>query len=114
MRTCKSISFIPCNPVAGVLAVKRVNGVPTAFPADTHEVSEHDNMLQVVYDNGPVQNMRWEDFDAVRARAQAEWHALPRTADSLSASLQDKVQAQLKQRSRATQVAYSSNAAGAS
>ena len=37
----------------GVLAVKRVHGVPTAFPAD--EVDVADNLLQVVYDHGTVQ-----------------------------------------------------------
>ena len=36
----------------GVLAVKRVGGVPTAFPA--HMVSLEENLLQVVYDSGPV------------------------------------------------------------
>ncbi len=36
----------------GILAVKRVSGVPTAFPAS--EVAAADNLLQVVYDNGPV------------------------------------------------------------
>ena len=33
--------------------MKRVDGVPTAFPAD--EVAASDNLLQVVYDHGPVQ-----------------------------------------------------------
>jgi len=37
----------------GILAVKRVNGVPTAYPAD--EVAAADNLLQIVYDHGPVQ-----------------------------------------------------------
>lgn len=31
----------------GVLAVKRVDGIPTAFPADSGEVAPHENMLQV-------------------------------------------------------------------
>lgn len=50
------------NPVAsgkssspGALAVKRVNGIPTTFPQDSGLVSEGDNMLQVVYDHGPVE-----------------------------------------------------------
>ena len=49
------------NPVAtgkssfpGALAVKRVNGVPTTFPADSNLVSEKENLLQVVYDHGPL------------------------------------------------------------
>ena len=36
-----------------MLAVKRVDGVPTAFPAA--EVSTADNLLQVVYDHGPAE-----------------------------------------------------------
>lgn len=50
------------NPVAsgkssfpGALSVKRVDGVPTVFPTDTGLVSDSDNMLEVVYDHGPVQ-----------------------------------------------------------
>ncbi len=31
----------------GMLAVKRVRGVPTVFPADSGEVAPHENMLQV-------------------------------------------------------------------
>ena len=36
----------------GVLGVKRVGGVPTAFPAD--QVPPGEDLLQVVYDCGPV------------------------------------------------------------
>lgn len=39
----------------GIMAVKAVNGVPTAFPADGGHVSADENMLQVVWDNGPVE-----------------------------------------------------------
>ena len=38
----------------GALAVKRVNGIPTAFPADSGEVAPEDNLLQTVYDCRPV------------------------------------------------------------
>lgn len=38
-----------------MLAVKRVNGVPTVFPADSGEVAAHEDMLEVVWDSGPVQ-----------------------------------------------------------
>ena len=40
--------------VAGALAVKRVEGVPTVFPAEGGYVSEEEDMLQTVYDCGPV------------------------------------------------------------
>lgn len=36
-----------CAAAAGVLAVKRVNGVPIVFPADSGEVAPEENLLQV-------------------------------------------------------------------
>ena len=38
----------------GAMAVKRVDGVPTAFPADAGHVAPEDNMLKVCWDKGPV------------------------------------------------------------
>jgi nicotinamide phosphoribosyltransferase len=71
----------------GVLAVKRVDGVPTAFPAE--EVAPADDLLQVVYDGRPLA-VQWESFDALRARVEREWTSLPPTADVLSPSLKAK------------------------
>ncbi|GAB4816246.1 hypothetical protein N2152v2_003292 [Parachlorella kessleri] len=71
----------------GVLAVKRVAGVPTVFAAE--EVAPEDNLLEVVYDKGPVQ-VEWEDFDTLRQRVQREWEALPPTADVVSPGLKAK------------------------
>ncbi|KAF6252467.1 Quinolinate phosphoribosyl transferase [Scenedesmus sp. NREL 46B-D3] len=84
----------------GVLAVKRVDGVPTVFPADGGEVAPEEDLLQVVYDKGPLpaSQQRFEDFDALRQRAQREWDALPRSADVYSASLQAKIAALSKER----------------
>ena len=42
----------------GIMAVKSVKGIPTAFPADGGHVSREENMLQVVWDNGPVEVSR--------------------------------------------------------
>lgn len=39
----------------GVMAVKMVGGVPTAFPAEGGHVKPEENMLHVVWDHGPVQ-----------------------------------------------------------
>jgi len=72
----------------GVLAVKRVNGVPTVFPAE--EVTAEENLLKIVYDCGPVEGLVWEEFDAVRERLAKEWMALPKTADVVSSSLRHK------------------------
>ncbi|KAG1671877.1 hypothetical protein FOA52_003444 [Chlamydomonas sp. UWO 241] len=84
----------------GVLAVKRYRGVPTAFPKDSGEVSEAENLLRVVYDKGPVAGLVWDDFDTVRARVTEEWDALPPRADSLSDSLKSKINAQLEKRGK--------------
>ena len=40
---------------AGALAVKRVDGVPTIFPAEGGHVPDEENLLQTLYDCGPVQ-----------------------------------------------------------
>ena len=39
----------------GVMAVKRVNGVPTAFPAEGGHVTPEENMLKVFWKAGPVE-----------------------------------------------------------
>lgn len=79
----------------GALAVKRVAGVPTVFPADSGEVSADENMLKVVYDCGPVEGHQWDNFETVRRRVGEQWPALPRKADNLSASLKSKVAQQM-------------------
>jgi nicotinamide phosphoribosyltransferase len=76
------------DSLPGVLAVKRVDGVPTVFPAE--EVSDEENMLQVVYDCGPVEGLQWENFDQLKARVEREWRGLPKTADVVAESLKKK------------------------
>lgn len=60
----------------------------TAFPAD--EVAPEEDLLQTVYDCGPLPGLRWESFDALRARVEREWAAAPPAADVLSPSLRAK------------------------
>jgi nicotinamide phosphoribosyltransferase len=74
----------------GILAVKRVDGVPTVFPGN--EVSAEENLLKVIYDKGPVKGLKWESFDELRERVEREWAALPPTADVISESLKRKQQ----------------------
>ncbi|KAJ2806403.1 hypothetical protein H4R21_000879 [Coemansia helicoidea] len=45
------------------------------------------NLLQVVYDCGPVAGHVWDDFDAVRARLAAQWARLPPRAAAVSGAL---------------------------
>ncbi len=85
----------------GILAVKRVNGVPTVFPKDSGEVRPEENLLKVVYDKGqPTPGMQWEDFDTLRKRVATEWTALPKTADVISSSLKAKIQTQMENRGK--------------
>ncbi|DBA94683.1 TPA: hypothetical protein ACH3X1_002245 [Trebouxia sp. C0004] len=74
----------------GIMAVKSVKGIPTAFPADGGHVSPEENMLQVVWDNGPVE-VEWKKFAELRQDVDAQWRALPKAADVLSQPLKDKV-----------------------
>lgn len=73
----------------GVLGVKRIDGVPTVFP-EAH-VAPEDNMLEVVYDCGPVE-FSHESFDDMRTRVRREWCALPRSTDPLSAELKADIE----------------------
>ncbi|KAK9795195.1 hypothetical protein WJX73_003091 [Symbiochloris irregularis] len=84
------LNAISKSSLPGVLAVKRVDGVPTAFPADSGEVAPEENLLRTVYDCRPVQ-VNWDKFTQLRRRVNDEWHALPTQADVASASLKAKV-----------------------
>lgn len=95
-----------------MLAVKLVDGIPTAFPADSGEVSPQEDLLQTVYDCGPIASHTWEEFDVVRDRVAQQWAALPRRADNYSASLKAKV-ARLRQDMHGLQAARAAGAPGA-
>ncbi|KAI9502490.1 hypothetical protein GGI25_002669 [Coemansia spiralis] len=61
-------------------------GAPVAFrtidaPKDTK------NLLQTIYDCGPVADHAWEDFEAVRKRAREQWSAFPPKIKAISDSL---------------------------
>lgn len=79
--------------------MKRVNGIPTVFPADSGEVAAEENLLRVVYDNGPLEGV-FDDFDTVRSRVATEWHALPKSQDNISASLYAKIAKQMTLRGK--------------
>ena len=84
----------------GILAVKRVDGVPTVFPADSGEVAEAENLLRVVYDKGPVEGFAWDDFDTVRQRVLDQWSSMPLKSDNISASLKGKIKEQMRARGK--------------
>ena len=83
---------------SGVLSVARnAAGLPVVHPADSGEVAPGDDLLQVVYDHGPVEGLVWDDFDTVRQRVEREWAALPPTADNISSNLREKVKQQVEE-----------------
>jgi nicotinamide phosphoribosyltransferase len=81
----------------GVLAVKRVDGVPTVFPAKGGHVMPKENLLQVVYDCGPVP-VHWEKFSVLKQRVARDWEALQPSADVISQPLKDKIQQLVQER----------------
>lgn len=85
----------------GVLAVKLVGGIPTVFPADSGLVSPSEDLLQVVYDHGPLDKSIWEDFDTVKQRVNEGWMQLPPSADNLSKELKERINQQLSLRGKA-------------
>lgn len=76
----------------GALYVKRVDGVPTVFPKEHgEEIPAEENLLKVVYDCGPVEGFKFDDFSTIRERAHKEWIATPKTYDPISKELRDKI-----------------------
>jgi nicotinic acid phosphoribosyltransferase len=69
--------------------IRNSEGVPVIYPTET-EV-EGEDLLEVVYDNGPVEGVFSESFDDLRARVAKEWNALPKTFDPISPQLHEKI-----------------------
>ncbi len=75
----------------GVLKVVRDSrGVPTVYPEEDTAV-HGPNMLETVWDNGPVRGHTWDSFDVLRERTRREWDALPPVHDPRSATLKAKI-----------------------
>jgi nicotinic acid phosphoribosyltransferase len=81
----------------GVLEV-RVNesGVPTVYPKNPSTQPEQ-NLLKVVYDQGPVSGFEWDDFTTVRNRVNDQWKKRPLKADVISQELKDLIQKTLSE-----------------
>ena len=72
----------------GRLDVIRENGILAVYPAS--EVDPSKSELQVIYDNGPV-DVKWEDFDTLRARVAKQWEQCPKLHNPISATLKAKI-----------------------
>ena len=49
---------------------------------------------------GPVEGIKWDDFDTMRKRVAEEWKSLPSTADNISQTLKDKIRKQMEARGK--------------
>ena len=75
----------------GILKVTRNGqGIPTIYPAES-AAGTGPNLLETVWDNGPVPGLVWDQYDQVRARTRAEWDKLPAKHDPRSPELMDKI-----------------------
>jgi len=74
----------------GLLKVVRVNGIPTVLPAKDGENDPND-ILQTVWNMGPVADLKWENFDDLRKRVTTEWKALPKVHDPVAPALQQVI-----------------------
>lgn len=50
-------------------------------------MSPSENMLKVVYDKGPVEGLRWDTMEEIRARVKEQWPATPRKAENVTPEL---------------------------
>jgi len=64
--------------IPGRVAVRLIDGIPTAVPEADGDLDAEWNMLRVVYRNGPVANAFPDDFDTMRARVVDTWPTLPK------------------------------------
>ncbi len=81
----------------GVLKVLRdpVTSALEIYPAEYKD--DRPNVLEVVYDNGPVEGVCKETFDELRKRVEKEWYAVPKTFDPISTPLKEKIQQWVKE-----------------
>lgn len=85
----------------GILRVCRDDkGIPTVYPAEDPAVAAREDLLEVVWDHGPVKGHKWDDFDTMRARVRKDWDALPPVHDPRSASLQAKIKALVEEHNK--------------
>ncbi|PVU88375.1 hypothetical protein BB559_005596 [Furculomyces boomerangus] len=72
------------------------NNIPKVYPK--YEISSGNklrsypgksNLLQVVYNNGPISDFEWDNFDTIRNRVEEQWNSLPPKAQVISKELEE-------------------------
>jgi len=79
----------------GILKILKIKGIPTIFPSKEDE-KDPENILQVVWDNGPVKDLKWETFDDLRKRVKEGWETVPKLYDPVSDELKGKIKEWIK------------------
>lgn len=74
------------------LAGRPYTVVPSPAPWADHDIYGPDEVLQTVYDCGPIE-VDWPTFDELRVRINAEWEASNRIYDPRSEALMQKIAA---------------------
>jgi hypothetical protein len=72
----------------GELAVKMVDNTPTVYPVE--DVLPEENLLQTVYDNGPISDLHHPTFAQIRETLEKTWSALPKKPHVLSDNMLSK------------------------
>ena len=75
--------------------VRNEQGIPMVYPADYDKVTGPD-LLETIWDSGPVSSYKFENFDDLRVRVRKEWDALPAKFDPISPALKEKIAAWIK------------------
>jgi len=78
----------------GILRVVRdpKTGIPTVYPEEFQGVAKEPNLLETIWDHGPVKGYKWDSYDELRERVRSEWDRLPAEHDPRSPELMDKIQ----------------------
>lgn len=75
----------------GILKVVRnEQGIPTVYPAD-YEGAKGPDLLETIWDSGPVAAYKFDSFDDMRKRVREDWDKLPPNYDPRSEPLKQKI-----------------------
>jgi nicotinamide phosphoribosyltransferase len=97
MKTPKSSAAKTSLPGRLFVGRKGPGEPPVVYPQGDSECKSLENCMVVVYNKRPVPGV-FDDFDAVKARVDREWKALPPNGKPISPQLQKKIDDILRSR----------------
>lgn len=72
-----------------IKVIRNEKGYPVVYPSE-HPV-EGENLLKVIYDCGPVKDLKWPLFSEIREKIEKEWKNLDPKFDPISPQLRSKM-----------------------